>query len=230
MKLHAIKHNNKSQLWCGPAVISAVTGLDTRTVFQCIRDTTGMPKVMGTNHTNVTQTLRALGVNATVYYTRGSAFTLARWLRLNRSMFAHQPVIVGLTHHWVAVQGRRFVDSHEPSPVPLKKAPWRRARVKSYILLSPAPDGPKWFAPAPVKVDWKAAKSRSGLLRRAEQLGIGIENHIHPNEWFVYPPAGFEAEGVDPFYGDHLACGADERAERIEGYVKLVENSLTYEI
>jgi hypothetical protein len=137
MKLRPIIHNNNSRLWCGPAAISAVTGKDTRTTTQCIRSVNNLSCVMGTEPHEIKKALNALGLHARYILVDGKP-TLARWGRQNRQVFAREPIIVGLTEHWVVLCGRRFVDSITETPVLFSKAPSRRARVEGYFLLTPA--------------------------------------------------------------------------------------------
>jgi len=56
--------------------------------------------------------------------------TLAGFTRTHKNSFKDVPVIVNVTRHYVVVRGRKFVDNNVKRPVPLKKAPGRRCRVR----------------------------------------------------------------------------------------------------
>lgn len=223
MKLHPIRHTNASNLWCGPAAISAVTGYDTRSVHQCIRELNGLKQVTGLNNRDLVIVLQALGCKVRAYRLP-SRVTLAYWLKTNAEVFSRNPVIVNLTGHYVTVMGRKFIDNHTDGPVFLKAAPHRRARVKGYFIIESTDETVTWTAPAAVSYPpgyWAGVKQRATLLNLATTHGISIDDHIYSNEWFVYPPNGFEDE-KDPHYGDHLACGAEERSDRIKTYLGLL--------
>lgn len=229
LKLHSVKHDNKSKQWCGPSAISAVTGRSTSDIHQCIRDVAKKKCVMGLFVWDMKKTLTALGVSFRHQYhaklpgqTRD---TFAKWLRENRSLYANNPVILVVGNHYVTVMGRKFVDSFEPVPVPLKQAPWRRARVHEYLVIEGVSE-PTWAPVAKPKKDWAAIKARAGLLAKAAAVGINVEQHIGQNEWFVYPPPILDSEEKDPYYGDHLTIGAEERADRIQKYLTLLNETL----
>lgn len=229
MKLHTIKHTNDSKLWCGPAAIAAVTGYDTRTIHRAFHALCNQERVKGVYSRDLVAVLQALGckVSRTQYLPLGvEKMTFAAWLRKYRDTFANNPVVVTVGHHFVTVLGRKMVDNHTPkiSPVFLRNAPHRRKRVNYWHIIESTSEPVTWHAPAAPSYPpgyWAEVKQRAALLKLAATNGIAIDPHIHPNEWFVYPPDGYEDE-KDPHYGDHLACGAEERSDRITTYLKLI--------
>jgi len=185
---------------------------------------------MGLRESHLCQTLSALGVT----YSRsgnisGKRPTLAAWLRNNRSLYANNPVILIVGHHYVTVMGKKLVDNHCPgvAPVFLKAAPHRRKHVKSFtIIQSVAVESPWKDIPVPVVPRppgyWAEVKKRGALLRLAGLHGIDIEDY-NPGEWWVYPPEDKIPSEIDPFEAEgHLAYDAWDRARRIEKYLTML--------
>lgn len=228
MNLHSVKHTNKSRLWCGLAAISAVTGIDTKTIAQCLRRN-GRKAVKGIRTSELVSALKALGTDAQSVYVNGKPPTLCAWARQNRQLFATAPVIVVAGRHFQVLQGIRLCDSFNPEPVLFSSLPaGRRRRVEAYVQILKVGDTPCWTPPPAPKKDWKAIRARAGLLGLAKQHGIVIEDY-NPGEWWVYPPHGFPVD-KDPYEMDgHLAFGADDRAERIRTYLKLLDVKPSYE-
>lgn len=228
LKLHSVRHDNKSKQWCGPSAISAVTGRSTSDIHQCIRAVTNKKCVMGLYVWDMKKALTALGVSFRHQYHSVPAGqtrdTFAKWLREHKSLYAHNPVILVVSNHYVTVMGNRFVDSFEPKPVSLKNAPWRRARVHEYLVIESL-GAPTWAPQPQAKKDWKAIAARGELLRKGTAVGIHWDQHIAANEWFVYPPESHSTEELDPHYGDHLCIGAEERAQRVSEYLEIITGS-----
>jgi len=60
--------------------------------------------------------------------------TFAQWQR-RTGRGRGGPYLLLVTGHFVAVAGSAFVDSTQRDPIPLRKAPWRRKRVKAAMRL-----------------------------------------------------------------------------------------------
>lgn len=138
MKLHPIIHTNPSRLWCGPAVISTITGLDTGMVHQCVRDVCRRRAVTGMFDDEVRKALRALGYAVRVYRT-GRWLTLKDWMVRHSSLFAKRPVVVIVAtstfNHYVTLLGSKFIDSALKNPVSLKRARHKQARVLRFMVV-----------------------------------------------------------------------------------------------
>lgn len=153
-KLHPIKHDLKSTLWCGPAALSIVTGAATSEIHRLISWRSGKPRVKGISNHQLCMAARDLGYQLVPIYDakedpkcfelapstcapgtmikwpkKNSFPTLARFLRENKAAIRSAPVIVNVTRHYIVVHGRSFVDNQNRTPLPLKKAPGRRRRV-----------------------------------------------------------------------------------------------------
>ena len=146
MSLKPIRNPEGVPLYCGPAAVCGITGRRAHVVLKaiwsgldkCSRSQIGSwKKIKATWPGDLGYALHSLGWAAGIAfdYSREKTRerpTLAKWLKnKNRSMSDYYLVLV--TGHWVAVKGRKFLDSHTGEPVFIRKAPHRRARVtKAY--------------------------------------------------------------------------------------------------
>jgi hypothetical protein len=143
-KLHPIKHDLPGTLWCGPAALSAVTGEPTSRIHDIIKKIRGNNRpVKGVTNSELVKTAFVLGYTLEPIHDYFEEWrkapcgscpiqfkpTLARFVRQRRKEL-HDPVVINVTGHYVVVHGRTFVDNNVAGPVPLKKAPRRRCRVK----------------------------------------------------------------------------------------------------
>lgn len=139
LRLHPIVHTRASNIWCGPAVIASITGLDTKLVHDCIRDVLGH-NVTGMFDSEVVKVLKALGYAARIYR-KGRWLTLEDWTARHRELFRDRPAIVTVAHttlnHYIAVLGSRFIDNSLKRSVHISRAKHKGARVLGFILVEP---------------------------------------------------------------------------------------------
>lgn len=234
MKLHPIKHDLKTTLWCGPAALAAITGKPTSEVMATAKRVMNRRTVKGMSNLYLSRVARALGVELETKYL-SPGLTLARWCKTHKHLFADKPVIVNVTGHYVTVCGRTFVDNHVERAVPLKRAPHRRCRVQVVFVASPItpaapfpfPDnsGPelakyvKPFSPVP------SERTEARRIARRFDIEIQMEEFSEPGEFqqprFVYAPELLDSEELDPHAGDHVVNDWKEALDRVKQYARL---------
>ena len=128
MELKQITGKNR---WCGPAVVSFITGLSTDDVSLLIRQQTGRKKVTGTYASEVRRALNACGYSLVRRPVRDKP-TLAKWLRDNKDQrTAGRVYLIEAGNHWQLVTGRRYACGIVRDVVSVKHPKVkRRARVK----------------------------------------------------------------------------------------------------
>lgn len=134
MQLKPITHGPKKNRFCGPAVISFITGLTTDDAAALIRIQTGRRAVMGTGPHEVSNALRACGFRMIGDREYGKDRpTLARWLRDNKERrTAGRVFLIIAGNHWQLVTGQRFACGIVGEIVSVRHAGVkRRARVNS---------------------------------------------------------------------------------------------------
>jgi len=171
-KLRPVKNDIQTILWCGPAVISAVTGEPVSGIVSIAKQLSGGNRIKGVSTGLLQRTLAMLGweaimirkfdfqeapvqterLSSSITITTGGVQewvetkkrpTLAAYTRKYRADFQEHACIIELSTHWVAVYGRRFVDNHTKEPVFLRKSPHRRARVQRVLQIRKL-GGPDW--------------------------------------------------------------------------------------
>ncbi len=223
-----ITHDLPTALWCGLAAISAATGEPTSKALALAKHFSKRTVVKGMTNWTLVSVLNALGYRAEKIHDSIADFvecrrqpTLAGWTKSNAKTFSSHPVIINVTGHYVTVQGKSFVDTFTPGfkPVRLKKAPWRRSRVcRAWKIVKV--EGPQ-LQVVPVKkpADGNLAKAR----RIAKRIGITLEAHSFPGEYWVYPPDGFDC-ARDPFESEgHLGYDAADVLHRVTEYARILD-------
>ena len=129
-------------VYCGPYAISAITGKSIEEVEDALNRRRGKPagtKVKTTWSGENMHIIPSLGFKSqTVYENRRTnrrGPTLANWLRERDSWQLKHSYLVLVTGHWIAVRGRKMVDTYTREPVFIGKAPHRRKRVQVVIRI-----------------------------------------------------------------------------------------------
>jgi hypothetical protein len=161
LALHDVTRRSGQNRFCGPAVISALTGRSTQDCSRLIRRFTGKASVMGTGEKEIEAALNACGItlvpipvpNRKVPDPKWSSGyrmekpTLARWLEERGPTLRESVVLISAGHHWQLVRGGEFVCGLTKKVVPIThKKVRRRARVRAAWSLH-AFGGPKELWP-----------------------------------------------------------------------------------
>lgn len=228
VKLKPIVHDKGTVLWCGPAVLAAISGQKTSVVHQVLEGVRGCTGIKGVREGELRSAALTLGYKLTplAYADILTAATpsspqtyptLAQWTRKNRALLAQHTVIITVTGHYVVVSGNTFVDNHTKEPVRLKKAPHRRCRVRRVCIVE-ATGEPVALPPAP---EPKPRDPHRYIRLRAQHLarkiGAQIEPHA-PGEYWVYPPPALSSEALDRHSDYHLGHDWGDVLRRVENY------------
>lgn len=143
VKPYQINHNLRTELWCGPAVVSAITGADTELIRELVRKWRKNKKavVIGTDGQELEFALYKLGYAMRMFYMcHGDLLdhlTMAKWLKTykRKAGVAYVIELCGTKRepagHWAVVLGGYYCCSHTGKWVPVDKAPNRRCRVQT---------------------------------------------------------------------------------------------------
>ena len=234
MKLHPIKHDLKTTLWCGPGALATITGLPTSYIMATLRHVTGRKTIKGVYPSELRKAGELLGFRffeVDPGY-RGPRRSLARWTDENSHLLKAGAVVFNVSHHYVTVSGRMFNDNWTKTPVSLKKAPRRRAKVRGAWHVVPVPG----FVPAPLPVPPPALqpsgpnyRAKAQRLARAHGIDVTVGDPS-PDCIGVWPPPALDHDGKDRHEGDHYVYDWAEALGRVEDYVKDLTNRLPYDI
>lgn len=164
--------------YCGPAVISAVTGMTTGEAARLIRHVSGQRKVTGSHTFHVLRALSLCNIQnvKTTVVTRP---TLAQWLKSSKDVRTSGRVyLIVAGNHFQLVEGRRYVCGRTRDIVSVRsKLVKRRCRVETvHELIS---EGKIIIPNAARKPVDHAASNRAKAQRLAKKMEVKINIERH---------------------------------------------------
>ena len=228
MKLNPVNKTKNGNRYCGPAVISSVTGCTTDEAAKSIRTISGQRAVRGAATRHVLEAFsQHWGVTNKPLFDahwglpRNQLPTLASWLRLNKHRrTAGRVFLIVAGNHFQLVSGRKYVCGVTRDVVSIKHDKVkRRARVESVHELIGTPQltdaGLAALASKPVQSDKVVARK----LAREYGITIELDNYFDDKDLFAYVDASFLSDDEDPLYDNHCAFSWDEIREKVETLV-----------
>lgn len=148
LKLHTPSKNPAGKTYCGPTVLSALTGMSYQAVLSVIDSVVGQEKSRETkwmNFDDLHSCLSKCGFKTEIDILDDDCpteklCTLEDWIK-GRDFIAREmgddpendTWILFLTKHFVLVQGDLFLDNRTGKPVPILSAPGLKRRVRKII-------------------------------------------------------------------------------------------------
>jgi len=168
--------------YCGPSVISAITGMTTGEAARLIRHVGGRKSIKGSSTWEVKRSLDLCGIESKrttfgLTLGRSKGVTLAGWLKGTvKERTADRVFLIVAGWHWQLVQGRRYVCGIVGDVVSIKdKKIKRRARVAEvYELTSMGAITTPSEAMKPKRVACGADNDRGKAQRLAKKMGMEI--------------------------------------------------------
>jgi hypothetical protein len=141
LNIHPVNHGTRKadkNRFCGPAVISALTGLTTMDGSRLIRVFSGKGSVTGTSEQEIKNALGACGIRMSQSeFEFETNITLARFLKTSSEWRQSRVFLIEAGNHWQLVQGRKFVCAQTEAVVGFKHPRvHRRSRVKNVWMLT----------------------------------------------------------------------------------------------
>ena len=146
LKIKPINHGTTKadrNRYCGPSVISAITGMTTGEAARLIRHVGGRKSIKGSSTWEVKRSLDLCGIESKrttfgLTLGRSKGVTLAGWLKGTvKERTADRVFLIVAGGHWQLVQGRRYVCGIVGDVVSIKdKKIKRRARVAEVYELT----------------------------------------------------------------------------------------------
>jgi len=237
MKLFSLNSPARSNRYCGPAILSFLTGQDTSECASWFRRYSNhRGSVRGSSWRNMLKVLAHLNFDFVPLYIAERP-TLARWLRENKEGRTPGRVyLVCAGNHWQLITGRRYACGRIGELVSIKdKRVKRRARVervwelklKGKLKIPPERDGAKDQNSKP------RAKAKRLEAKYMDSDDIGFENQSgwegygsYPDryyrlDFFVSRPEWLD-ESEDPYDGAHYCYNWEEVVDIMEAYVALI--------
>jgi hypothetical protein len=185
LKIKPVNHGTTKadrNRYCGPSVISAITGMATGEASRLIRSVSGVRSVKGSSTSQVRRSLRECNIDAQpcrfgMRLNRSTGPTLAGWLKATvKERTADRVFLIVAGWHWQLVQGRRYVCGISGDVVSIKhKKVKRRARVAEvYELKANGKVIIPEAARKPKRVACGADSDRGKAQRLAKKMGMEI--------------------------------------------------------
>lgn len=150
MKLRNVNRAPRGNRYCGPAVMSALTGMDTDEAARLLRKVSGKRAIFGVSGPHLCDALMYAGLKAEVhsfFHDSKKRPTLAGWLKLCKAdRTAGRVFLICAGQHWQLVSGRKYVCGQVGEVCSIKDPRVkRRARVERVYEIHPnrqPKDGP----------------------------------------------------------------------------------------
>ena len=183
LKIKPVNHGTTKadkNRYCGPSVISAITGMTTGEASRLVRSISGVKSVKGTSTSQVRKSLRDCNIDMqrcsfNMALSRSTGPTLAGWLKQTvKERTADRVFLIVAGWHWQLVQGRRYVCGIVGDVVSIKdKKIKRRARVAEVYELTMT--AAKVVTPPAAKKPKQTTNNFRGKAQRlAKKMGMEI--------------------------------------------------------
>ena len=226
MKIKPVTHiSTDRNRYCGPAVISAVTGMNTGEAARLIRSVSGQRAVRGAHTTHVRRAMKLCGIQS-IYQRCTPKITLAAWLRESKtSRTTGRVFLVVAGHHFQLIEGRRYVCGRTRDIVSIKdKQVKRRARVEEvYELVA---DGKITIPDQARKPKQPANQYRSYIDKMKRKYDFDVEYERWSQTYWVYMPQFAEDLAWDTGHhlrDEHGCYSLSEVADRFEAMAEFME-------
>lgn len=189
--------------YCGPAVISALTGMNTGEAARLIRSVSSYKAVRGTSTGVLHSALRQCGISCSILHLAPSAKkapTLAQWLRDTHGTRGGKVFLVVAGNHWQLVSGNRYVCGISGKVVGFEhKAVKKRSRVTEVYELTAA----SVKIPAKARKVSKVDPDYAAFRKLAQQQGFSykVENEGGV-KYLDIEPFGDFVEGIHTLHYD----------------------------
>lgn len=241
LKLNPVNHvKNDTNRYCGPSIISSLTGMSSGAAARLIRRFSGQKAVKGAYVSHVHQALNECGIffKQPVFdrpdRLKGKVLTLTQWLKCAKKIRNKGRVFLLVAgNHYVAISGNKYICGIVKEACSVRdKRVKRRSRVTHAYELT-APNGVK----IPHDMIEKQRSTRSSVYYQVRKLtkeyGFSYERDDLQCRsvgddilYWVFMPDNAEQLAIDMDHGlacDHTAYSMDGVHSKMLEYVEFME-------
>lgn len=233
LKMRAINHGTRKadkNRYCGPAVISSLTGITTAGASRLIRHITPYRAVMGVHSWELCNALMLCGIKVKrIDRPTKHKITLARWLKLNvKERTPGRIFLIVAGHHFQLVSGRRYVCGRLGDVVSIKHPKIkRRARVTEVYEITAhgrltiptdITDNPAVSDHAKEQNRWRYKAKKLAKEWNVDIDGDWSSNH---GEYTVFGNSETENHKEFPYSEDHVSLMSNDW-EDIHRYCEII--------
>ena len=228
MKIKAVNNSiSEPNRYCGPAVISAVTGMNTGEAARLIRSVSGQRAVKGAHTTHVRRAMKLCGISSyIVHIPLERKPTLAQWLKNSKERRTTGRVfLVVAGNHFQLIEGRRYVCGRTRDIVSIKdQQVKRRCRVEEVYELR---DEEKITIPEQARKPKRIADQHRPFVNKMKtKYGFEVDYEKWNQTYWVSMPKHAEdlAWDIDHELRDEHGCyDLQEVAGRMERMAEFME-------
>lgn len=177
--LHPVHGKSK---WCGPTVLSAITGFSTDDISPILRltDPRRAP-LKGMYNREIIHVVNLAGGSASSIAVDKGKLTLKQWMDARDDLLRTKVVVVVVSNHYVLVKGDLVMCSQSSREwMHINSHPYGRKKVTSAIVVVPPvkaklPPELKGKKLRDKRLSSAAAQRRRETKARASRLGVGVE-------------------------------------------------------
>jgi hypothetical protein len=167
-----VTRNKTSNRFCGPAAISALTGVHVDDAARTLRILSHRQAIKGVSASYMTAALAKLGwqaLSVPLGVRKGKPTLTQALAGVLRDRKPAKAFLVGITGHWVVIQGRKLYDNRHPEGIFLGECPYRRKRVTHVWAVELV--GAQAIPPPPVPMSYRA------FAKEVEKLGLTADSN-----------------------------------------------------
>ena len=227
LKINPVNNTSSDRnRYCGPAIISSLTGMTTGEAARLIRSVTGERKVTGVHTHHIIRALDLCGISFLQSKRFPNKPTLAKWLKdAKESRSTGRVFLVVAGHHFQLVEGRRYVCGRTEDIVSIKdKSVKRRCRVEEVYELKA--EGKITIPDRARKPKRPSDPYRPFVQKMKKKYGFIVEYQRWNDLYWVEMPLHAEklAGDTDHRLKDEHGCdGMQEVAGRMEDMAEFME-------
>ncbi len=178
--------NFTTNKYCGPAALSAITGMDTATAAREIRSRSHQKRVTGSHPRHVLAVLKSLGFHARQDFTSYYGGDFREWAAETAEERGDNVYLIVAGNHYRVVQGDKYVCGISREIVSVDDAPVSsRVRSKTtQIFLITKVDEVE--LPTPYKVVDEQAKVRRDAKKIMKKYNVEVERESMGDRTWIY--------------------------------------------
>tara|TARA_R110000824_G_scaffold147723_2_gene317242 strand:+ start:280 stop:951 length:672 start_codon:yes stop_codon:yes gene_type:complete len=175
-----------SNKFCGPAALSAITGMDTATAAREIRSRSGQGIVKGSAPRHVLAVLASLGYHSKEVFHCYHGGDFREWAAETAEERGDQVYLLVAGNHFRVVQGDKYVCGLTRAIVDIKDAPVSaRCNAKTTEIYR-ITKREEVALPTPYKVVDEQAKARRDAKKIMEKYGLEVERESTGGHQWIY--------------------------------------------
>jgi hypothetical protein len=215
--LHPIQHNNRSQLWCGPAAVAILTGQPTSVIHKLFRDASGRPGITSVYENETVAVMERLGYAVRERWS--NPLPLSEFSEVYADELETHPTLVNVPSHYIVIHKGMLVDNAHPTGIPAGDTHYWHQTVSAALIFT------KVGEPERVVINQWTNPGIRKIMAQAKRWGIGLQrNHWEGKTVYTLTCPG-EIDDVDDIFDHAPECETPAELEyKVNEYIALIKH------